>query len=362
MKLINEVFVIIEIHFNYIFQVPTCCSCHIEGYSVSFPPLGHRLQETSSEHFPGEDLSSETGNHAFENVQSTIQKPKIKAPPFTHKKPMEPFSPFTDTQNLIAGSPFSKNTDNEESLPSNPIDSYGNSYFPDSFNQASSIRHVKRQPSARNPPPSSNFDDVTLPSYLEPPTPAAGQSFNFIKDSQPKFKLPGSQFKRTTRPNIPGRRPIRKKTSEGPHDLVSSGTQAVESFPNNSGDSAEEVNDYEEPEIGQATSFNTPRPRVTIAPKLPALTTEKQVQTVHKSREPNNHNEHYIANGKRVNYNYHPIIDFFDEDKEMETDESIDREDVEPSFIPSVESEWKPINHPSSRDSQTNSVGRKKHK
>lgn len=307
-------------------------------------------------------MSSETGNHAFENVQSTIQKPKIKSPPFAHKKPIESFPPFTDNQNLISGSPFSKhNNDNDDSLPQNPIDSYGNSYFPDSFNQASSIKHVKRPPSARNPPPLSNFDEVTLPSYLEPPTPAAGQSFNFIKDSQPKFKLPGSQFKRTTRPNLPGRRPIRKKTSGGPDDLVSSGSQAVESFPNSSGDTLEEVNDYEEPDIGQATSINTSRPRVTIAPKLQQQTTEK-LTPAHKTREPSNSNEHYISNGKRVNYNYHPIIDFFDEDKEMETDESIDRDDVEPSYLPSVESEWKPINHPSSRDSQTNSVGRKKHK
>ncbi|XP_049703190.2 uncharacterized protein Nt1 isoform X2 [Helicoverpa armigera] len=344
-----------------IFKVPTCCSCHIEGYSVSFPPLGHRLHETSSEHFPGEDLSSETGNHAFENVQSTIQKPKIKAPPFTHKKPLESFPPFTDNHNLISGSPFSKQNDNEDSVPPNPIDSYGNSYFPDSFNQASSVRHVKRPPSARNPT-STNFDEVTLPSYLEPPTPSAGSSFNFIKDSSPKFKLPGSQFKRNTpgRTSLPTRRPIRKKISGGPDDLVSSGSQTVESYPNSSADTVEEINDYEEPDIGQATSVNTQKPRVTITPKLTAHTTEKST-TVHKAREPINNNEQqFTANGKRINYNYHPIIDFFDEDKEIETDESIDREDIEPSFIPSAESEWKPINHPPSRDSQINMSGRRK--
>lgn len=300
-------------------------------------------------------------------MQSTIQKPKIKSPPFTKKKPIESFPQFTDNQNLIPGSPFSKHNDNEDSVPQNPIDSYGNSYFPDSFDQASSIRHVKRPPSGRNPSQPSNFGEVTLPSYLEPPTPAAGQSFNFIKDSPPKYKLPGSQFKRTTRPSIPGRRPIRKKISGGPDDLISSGSQAVESFPNSSGDTLEEANDYEDPDIGQATSINTPRPRVTIAPKLTALSSSalstEKLTPGHKSREPQEqHNEHYISNGKRVNYNYHPIIDFFDEEKEMETDESIDREDVEPSYIPNVESEWKPINHPSSRDSQTNTVGRKKHK
>lgn len=350
---------------TYLFQVPTCCSCHIEGYSVSFPPLGHRIHETSSEHFPGEDLSSETGNHAFEAVQSTIQKPKLKSPPFTHKKPAESFPPFTDNQNLIAGIPFSKHNENDESLPPNPIDSYGNTYFPDSFNQASSVRHVKRPPASRNPPiapPLSNYDEVTLPSYLEPPTPAAGSSFNFIKDSAPKYKLPGNQFKRTIRPNSSVRRPIRKKISGGPDDLISSGSQAVESFPSSSEHTLEDGDDYEESDISQVTSVNTPKPRETIAPKLTGLSTEK-VAPPQKARESNINNENFNPNEKRVNYNYHPIIDFFEEDKEIEEDEPIDREDVEKSYTPNVESEWKPINHPiSSRHSQATSLGRKKQK
>ncbi|XP_075970118.1 uncharacterized protein LOC142972744 isoform X2 [Anticarsia gemmatalis] len=357
-----------------IFKVPTCCSCHIEGYSVSFPPLGHRLQETSSEHFPGEDLSSEQGNHAFENVQSSILKPKLKNPPFTHnkkpiesfppfsdhKKPLDSFPPFSDSQNLISGSPFSKQNDNDDPIPSNPIDSYGNNYFPDSFNQASNVRHIKRPPAARNPT-SQNFDEVTLPSFLEPPTPAATSSFNFIKDPAPKFKLPSNQFKRSqTRQNQSNRRPIRKKISGGPDDLVSSGSQAVESFPN--GEETEEINDYEDPEIGQATVIsNTPKTRITITPKLQAVTTEKELITA-KPKESSTINENFAANGKRINYNYHPIIDFFDEDKETIPDESIDREDTEPGYIPALESEWKPINNPPSRTSQASIVGRKKHK
>ncbi|CAH0627453.1 unnamed protein product [Chrysodeixis includens] len=347
-----------------IFKVPTCCSCHIEGYSVAFPPLGHRLHETSSEHFPGEDLSSETGNHAFEAVQATVHKPKRKLPPVSHKKPLESFTPFADNQNLISGIPFSKQIDNNESPDTDPVDSYGNSYFPDSFNQATSVRHVKRPLSARNPPipqPQSNYDDVTLPSYLEPPTPAAASTFNFIKDTTPKYKLPGSQFKRTTRPNLPGRRPIRKKISDAPDDLVSSGSQAIEAFPSSSaGDTMEDESDYEEPDIGQATSVNTPKPRITIAPKLPALTTEPAVPGQKAKEVHHNINEQFNSNGQRVNYNYHPIIDFFDEDKEMVEDGSIDREDVEQSFEPNVESEWKPISNPPTRNTQPNIVGRKK--
>ncbi|KAG6459670.1 neurotrophin 1 [Manduca sexta] len=344
-----------------IFKVPTCCSCHIEGYSVSFPPLGHRIHETSSEHFPGEDLSSEQGNHAFEAVQSTVPRPSIKSPPFSHNKPMEPFPPFSDSQNLIPGQPFSKMKDNDDGSlpPSSPMDSYGNTYFPDSFNQAS--KNSRRPTASRNPLPNS-FDSVTLPSYLEPPTPLATSSFSFGKDPTSKFKITsntGNQFKRGA--VRPSRRPIRKKISGGPDDLSSSGTSAVESFTSSGIEASDEMIDYlEEPEIGQASMSTSPKIRVTIAPKLHAVTTEK-VSTTQHSQE-SRVNENFTSNGKRINYNYHPIIDFFGAEAK-DGDESIDREDVEPTYVTPIESEWKPINHPPSRNNQnSNFLSKKKHK
>lgn len=228
------------------------------------------------------------------------------------------------------------------------MDSYGQTYFPDSFNQASSIRNVKRPPS-RNPVAQNNFDQVTLPSYLEPPTPSA-PSFSFAKDT--KFKLPNNQFKRGA-DRRPNRRPIRKKIG-GPDDLTSSGTTAVENL-----ESLEDMNEDTEDHESLKTNVNPVyNKRGTIAPKLYAVTSEK-TSTSRPEQKGNNEN---ISNGKRVNYNYHPIIDFFEED-DREEDGSIDREDSSPSFAPSPESEWKPINHPPSRNIQTsNLVGRKKHK
>lgn len=44
------------------FQVPTCCSCHVQGYSFNFPPRATpESHETSSrpEHFPGTDFAAE---------------------------------------------------------------------------------------------------------------------------------------------------------------------------------------------------------------------------------------------------------------------------------------------------------------
>lgn len=315
------------------------------------------MHETSSEHFPGEDLSSEHGNNAFESVQSSAHRPTVKSPPFTHHKPLESFPPFSDSHNLVAGQTFSKISDNEElNLGlSNPMDSYGNTYFPDSFNQASSIKSIRKPSTTRNPT-GKHFDSITLPSYLEPPTPSASASFSFVKESSGNYKSNGNQFKRGSRPS---RRPLKKKISAGPDDLSAAGTSAVETLTSSSLDTSEDFNDYsDEPDIGQAVAGPTGI-RHTIAPKLHGLTTEK-VTTTPKSRDPSTDNHEFTSNGKRINYNYHPIIDFFGED-EREAEESIDREDSELNYVPATEAEWKPINHPQFRNLDvSNTVDRKK--
>ncbi|XP_050342559.1 neurotrophin 1-like [Nymphalis io] len=345
-----------------IFKVPTCCSCHIEGYSVSFPPVSHRVHETSSEHFPGEDLSSEHENQAFESIQSSVQRPTVsKTQPFNFNKPLETFPPFVDNHNSIPGSSFNKaklsDDDEFNNIPSNTMDSYGNTYFPDSFNQASSVRNMKR-PISRNPGGILGLESVTLPSYLEPPTPSASSSssFSFSKDNINKYKIIDSQFKRG--PIRPSRRPIRKKISSGPEDLVPSGTSSIGTYVSDNLETMEEFNDdLDDSEVENvSSSFN---PRATIAPKLYAVTTDRNFTTFTSDQMKMINNE-TRTNAKKVNYNYHPIIDFFGEgDKE---DESIDREDNVETYEVSPESEWKPISHPSSDAKSTNKIGRKKHK
>lgn len=332
--------------------MPTCCSCHIEGYSVSFPPLGHRVHETSNENFPGEDLSAEHGNGAFEQVQSSISRP-TKTSPFSPRKPIESFPPFSDSHNLLTGSPFihTKQPENDELshlAASNAMDSYGNSYITDSFNQATSIRNVKR-PSIRSPIGTAvnSFDtatiSATLSSYLEPPTPSA-TAFSFAKDT--KLKL-GAPFKRGAVRNR--KRPIRKKIG-GPDDLTSSGTSAVGNL-----ETLEDFNDDLEEEIKTNINVN-PGKRAAITTKLIATTERASTSRPHEHK-----GEIVGSNGKRINYNYHPIIDFFEED-DKDTNESIDREDNLPSYVPTTENEWKPINNPPSRSQSTSLVGRKKHK
>ncbi|CAK1603750.1 unnamed protein product [Parnassius mnemosyne] len=314
-----------------IFKVPTCCSCHIEGYSVAFPPLGHRIHETSSEHFPGEELSPEHSNQAFEAVQSVVQKPSVtKSHNFPFKKPLDTFPSFIDNHNSIPGPMFSDVSDDDELnnlSPHSLKDSYGNSYFPDSVNQETSRRNVRKPPSARNPS-ATDFNTATLPSYLEPPTPSGSSSLSYFKDILSKYKNTDNLFKRgISRLN---RRPI----SNRQEDLVPSGTSALGTFSSDSPNTEEELPPEFQSYDSRKTNPNT-NVRGTIAPKLFTVTTEKQFSTLRPKEEK-------ISNSKRVNYNYHPIIEFFEED-DKEGNESIDREDNISEFMPSPESEWKPI-------------------
>lgn len=298
-------------------------------------------------------------------MQSSIQRPSItKKTPFALSKPLESFPAFGDNHNLISGASFGtgKLSDNEDfnngNIPgTGPMDSYGNAYFPDSFNQASSIRNIKRPASGRPASPPSDIDSVTLPSYLEPPTPSSGSSFSFGTDKLSKLKSTNSNFKRG--PPRPSRRPIRKKITTSPDDLMSSGTSAVESLSNM--ESLEDFNeDHEEIDIQESVSK-----RVTVPPKIfvtpPSTFIEKTTSKPLNGNKPITR-ESPISSGKRVNYNYHPIIDFFDNDeREGDSETAMDRDDSIPSFIP--ESEWKPINHPITRGTQSsNQIGRKKHK
>lgn len=272
-------------------------------------------------------------------------------------KPLEKFPAISENHNLISGSGFpTVNMDdgddfhNRDLPPTSPKDSYGNSYFPDSFNQASNIRNVKRPLKGRNPSAASEtMDGVTLPSYLEPPTPSAGSAFSFVKEPPSKYKITSSnQFKRGA-PSRSNRRPIRKKISGVPDDLVSSGSSVVDVSSSHL-ETLEDFNDdLEEPDV---LSNNNAQSKVTIAPKLPSAegssTTGKPDGKKTATKD---------SNGKRVNYNYHPIIDFFEEEKE---DSSIDREDTVPEYSP-VQSDWQPIDHPVNRNGKSNSVAKKKH-
>ncbi|XP_050672930.1 neurotrophin 1 [Leptidea sinapis] len=339
-----------------IFKVPTCCSCHIEGYNVAFPPLGQRIQEIASEHFPGEDLSSDQGNQAFEDVQSSVPKPSVtKSPSFNFNKPKE--NSFIEKHNKHS-SLFSHTKINNDEInkiqPLGPTDSYGNSYFIDSLNQASSIRNIKR-PIARNPigigSPSGfiSSGSGTLPSYLEPPTPSAPSGFEQSKESSSKIKITEGKLKRGS--SRPQRRPIRKKLS-APDDLISSGTSAMGTYEYQSGiDVMDEFN--EEHENVESVTPSHLGSRITISPKLHAISIEKNINQFDETKV----NQANFVNDKRINYNYHPIIDFFGEER-READ-SIDREDNFNPHVPASESEWKPINH---NPSNINTLARKKHK
>lgn len=102
------------------FQVPTCCSCHVQGYSFDFPPRGApESQDTSShpEHFPGADFGAEDHGIQKQNPRPNegfqadfADDPNLRPPLRTNSEQFHDES-FSQTFNHDQGKrgPLSKN-------------------------------------------------------------------------------------------------------------------------------------------------------------------------------------------------------------------------------------------------------------
>lgn len=207
------------ITFIYFFQVPSCCSCHIDSYKVAFPPH-HLNHATTVESFPGDEIEQESAHHAIEteHVPNVITKTKTR----THQHHQQ----------------YQQHQEEET---------------PEIYN----LEPVKTRP----------FNNAELSKFLEAPrvpTPFGKLNFNqhFKRSNTPKPSTNASK-----RPQRPLRRRIPIKSIR---DLAQS-----------------------------ESTFTQNR----VIPTTTHHTTEST--TIGTTRDLS----------RRVNYNYHPIIDFFEPDK-----------------------------------------------
>lgn len=74
-----------------IFKVPTCCSCHIHGYSDIFPPHQKDPPPKFKESFPGADFISNNNNHETDdNYEPNYGVSSEEAPSIYHNNIAEP--------------------------------------------------------------------------------------------------------------------------------------------------------------------------------------------------------------------------------------------------------------------------------
>jgi len=104
-----------------LFQVPTCCSCHVQGYTFNFPPRRPtELSETSTqpERFPGADFVDQEIHHRNPRPNDEFQpdfadNPNLRPPLLTNSEQFQDES-FSQTFNHDQGTrgPFNNNNNN----------------------------------------------------------------------------------------------------------------------------------------------------------------------------------------------------------------------------------------------------------
>ena len=215
-----------------IFKVPTCCSCHIDGYKESFPPLA----EYSSQ-FDQFDLDDDSSLQlaSQNNVRYTTLK---------------------DLGDLDSG-------DSEDNI---------------AFQYSNGFKR-KNKPIKVGPVPIGSSNNKNI--YERPHKPSISIIDEFLSppissyESNNQFK-PRLPINSRRRPNLPNR----KQTSD--QFSAESDTRSNE---------------------------------VTVLPPLSVLVTQRPRSTNNTLNvRLQNINSGNSDNSRRVNYNYHPIIDFFEDD------------------------------------------------
>lgn len=330
---------------------------------MAFPPHISKPSESPLEHFPGEDLH-DSELHPFEEVQSSIRHS-------THTNfpaPIDAYSTLGETHNLIPGSTFQNPAFSEQNpvfhdfkqfqFPTNQFESVGANFHTDIFqHQGSNVRNVKK-------PPRIPTNTVGLPSFLEPPSkPIVPIHNSFIKPDFPAKNKPfgNPHFKRgvqgaqnPTTPKRPGRRPLRKKNSDVPDDQMVGATNVHENPTVINMNTFEDINQaadkYERTSTLRSTTAihratSTMRPEVSsskITIKNVSPTTEKYRKYKTTTARPTTPLKDSPLN-RRVNYNYHPIIDFFEESSKK--DQAADRMDSGTVYF-AGEDDWRPMANP----------------
>ncbi|XP_011267920.1 neurotrophin 1 isoform X1 [Camponotus floridanus] len=235
-----------------IFKVPTCCSCHVHGYSEIFPPHQKDPPMKTKETFPGADFV--TINDSKDDFQGSLNH----------------ISKYTPTSNYDS---------NHVSSNKNPV--------------------LDVQVTSR--------PTFTLPSRNRPkkPAPIPRPYDKLPQQHAPNTRAPGYKGPLTKigRPNRPNRPPFRRESTS--HD------------------------DYAETSHSNSTINRYSQPY------------DQDVDATSRLQN-GGFDDEYHEPHRRINYNYHPIIDFFKPEASM-LQSAEPQLTAQPATIQSDNSAWKPM-------------------
>uniref|UniRef100_A0A182NJ08 Spaetzle domain-containing protein n=1 Tax=Anopheles dirus TaxID=7168 RepID=A0A182NJ08_9DIPT len=317
-----------------IFKVPTCCSCHIDGYRETFPPLTSYNDFKSKIHEDPNESASTLIRNTHHQHYSTLQFDQV----------------------------------DEDEPDDNIAYQFSNGFQrvkPPKYDQ--SPLHLPGAPPPPPPPPPSKtrFDrppkhpvvskpkhphfiaPPTLDTYLSPPPNDLAYGIPFKRG--PHYTTENA-LKRAGNVGGPNRRPMRKNVNIHSDQSIAetdSRLNQVAVLPPTKLDQLPQTQAQNIIEKHRRRQQTTPLPALTtlqqqhsnifriaqpatpaINPTVP-LSTQPQPQPPQPSTVSTSTTTVTSTNGhQRINYNYHPIIDFFEEEEEPVPDvtqEQIDR-------------------------------------
>ncbi|KAL1373733.1 hypothetical protein pipiens_005100 [Culex pipiens pipiens] len=342
-----------------IFKVPTCCSCHIDGYREVFPPFnGHNDYEGKSDASYEDPTISASNTHVRHTQYSTLK--------FDHQ--------HDGPENVDENIAYQYSNGFQRLKPQQKFQENTHLIPPNGPPQAHLPKNRFERPKFGLPKKTNLPNYMTSPvldSYLSPPP--NDVSFHVPFKRGPHFTNDNS-LKRTAQvqpsPNRQNRLPIRKQINVDqniaetdirinqvqvmppPKQDRLPPTQATEKLrkryttpptttSTNNNNKKEKIPNYRIPQLHQQQSSSATG-TVKTPPFLPPISST--VTSTTPAASTNGH--------QRINYNYHPIIDFFGEPEvipDLDPSEPIDR--IGTSLINSGShsstslNSWKPVLH-----------------
>lgn len=263
--------------------MPTCCSCQIDGYKESFPPL----------YKP--DYSDEYKTPIIKTKYPTLQEEEDDE---NNEEDNDPTSYYSTAFKLQNQKPFNYD-------PSSSI----------LLQSGSNKKNRYERPKSSKP--TIAIASPGLESYLSPPSNDFETVVTFKRTPTTTDPISPATTSTTYKRK---RRPIRRdQSSEG------SEIKPQTMLPNN-------------------IEITTNRPfRITTTPKLEIRKVNAKlpnISTISSSSNSGSSQSGDLDLNKRINYNYHPIIDFFEE----EDDEQIPDQDIDDRIgVRLADGKWRPM-------------------
>lgn len=243
-----------------IYKVPTCCSCHVDGYKEIFPPLPNKYK----------DFSPVT---------------------YQHKKPTQ-YTTLTDELDY-------EDDEGEDDVAYQYSNGFKRTKSHQYDPQELVISGSKKRPKVVSPK-----HNPTIASYLSPP----GGSYQYKRDIDSASEY-SNLFTRVRKAPF-------QTQSEERADLEAAEHEHIEEDAISTTSGRRRI-----PAVLQTS--NVPTKSTSVSYSIPILTPSPSPKTVvvgHPIQEKSEHHVRkkpiystkYTDTTKRVNYNYHPIIDYFE--------------------------------------------------